>query len=350
MIIYITDINFNLISAQRKQVQQMIKALESQGIEYCVFSNEKITVSDKNITIHRKKHFNKLNLSLRALLHVRHHRSVYFYSRHLYFALIPLLFGYKSAYEIHDIPRKIRILWIQKFATNIFGLKIVSISENLSRILSGMDLIIAQTATDAVDLDLYDVRGNRPDIILDKIGNRPYLLHTGSLRKGSEIMYLINLAKNTDIDIVQIGCTEDEIVKYGVEYSSIPNLHFLPYIFDERVIANCQMNAKILLQLMCEDNLYFNVTSPLKVYEYLATGVPSIICRSGAMSDVIDNINIVRSYQADDMREFIREYQYTSENYESCLKIAQDYRASMSAYSWEIRVKNIVLGLGWNAG
>ena len=279
-------------------------------------------------------------------------REIIIYSRNISIITISSLLGYKCIWEAHDKLKNINIFFLKYLLSK--KIKIVSISKSLKNYLVkayNLDKEKVLVAHDGVFVDRYD---NYRKINKEKLRedlklpteNNFILMHTGSLYEGRGIeLFEIILKKFNDIYMVQVGGTEEDIEKWKSKYGKYKNMIFFGHQSND-VLIKFQMCADLLFLPMTRNNPIWWCTSPMKLFEYMATGKPILSTNIGSISEVLNEMN---SIQFDPSKEdsLVNSITNFIKNPEIQKKISETSLINLKEnYTWEIRSKKIINFIG----
>ncbi|MFA6536507.1 MAG: glycosyltransferase [Candidatus Paceibacterota bacterium] len=135
--------------------------------------------------------------------------------------------------------------------------------------------------------------------------NRPFVLYVGKCYdwKGLEIFDQA-LKALPEINFGFVGCSKGEVEKMTGQKYDLPNVLF----FSQRPyteMVDWMRSADILLVIGTKKNEYsYYHTSPMKLFEYLATGVPILVADTPAIKDMVSEKEVF-FYQADNSESFV---------------------------------------------
>lgn len=167
---------------------------------------------------------------------------------------------------------------------------------------------------------------------------RPFVLYVGKCYdwKGLEIFDLA-LKSLSEINFGFVGCSKDEVEKItGQKYDLRNVLFFGQRPYNEMV--DWMRSADILLVIGTKKNEYsYYHTSPMKLFEYLATGVPILVADTPAIKDMVSEKEVF-FYQADNSDSFVMSVQKIINDRESMdLRSAESLKLARKL-SWASRV------------
>jgi len=169
-------------------------------------------------------------------------------------------------------------------------------------------------------------------------------IYTGSLsedRKIENILFLAN--QNKDVLFLVIGGSDKQINYYkGLsDDQNITNIKFLGYV-NHANIPNYLFSADILLALWSSKVPTINYCSPLKLFEYMASGKLILAHGFPTIKEVlIDGVNgyVVNPDDLNDLNNKFRKAIIDKSINSISIQARKD---AFAKYSWSIRVNNII--------
>lgn len=342
---YLTSINIASKSAESIQTKSMVIAFKSKYNEsFELYADRQYEIKESDVILLTKKIKIKSRVIRQLLVifkfFIAKKKGKYtIFTREFLIFYFCQLFRVKAILEVHKVPKPLIMFLISK--TLIEGSsKIIAISHGLKKQLNDIDSEIEVIVEhDGVDLSRW---------ISEKEKKRKSsftVTYTGSLYKGKDI-YLINSAAQLfpQITFLIYGGKNEEIefLKKTEEFKYTSNIIFKGSVcFDE--IPAIQVESDILFFPLTKSNSLWNSTSPLKLFEYMASEVPIVASRIGTVTEILNEEN---SYLFDpDCKE----------NLEFSLKSAiQDVinlnnekakraRKEVEYHTWDKRVSRIML-------
>ena len=166
-------------------------------------------------------------------------------------------------------------------------------------------------------------------------------VYTGAFHKGRDVLSLEPLFKfYKDWTFLLIGAKDSELVFYRERFSKYKNVIVKPRVSKEKIIE-IQRNAELLLLPLTKSNPLYRVTSPLKLFEYLASSRPILMSSIGSLNELKDEFNF---YSYDDNKSIINAFkEYIDEDKENLkTKIGDNIKHLKKNYTWSKRVKFIM--------
>lgn len=149
--------------------------------------------------------------------------------------------------------------------------------------------------TNAANIDLFSTP---VAVDLDSYGlvSKKYAIYAGNIGKVNNVEWMVDAAKlltesNSDIKIVFVGDGQlkDAMLKRKVE-EKIANLIFIPLIPKNQLVGYIQQAMVSLVPLA--NTPVLSTSSPNKLFESLAAGVPVIITTDGWMKEFVELENV----------------------------------------------------------
>jgi glycosyltransferase involved in cell wall biosynthesis len=124
---------------------------------------------------------------------------------------------------------------------------------------------------------------------LDLPETRHIAVYTGNHRRERPLDQFLPLIKTyPETQYVFVGGSNEEIQYWEENFDHAENVRFVPHCSQETV-ARYQMAADILLLPMSKRNPLWWCTSPLKLFEYWASGTPALVAAIGSLTEVVSN-------------------------------------------------------------
>ncbi|KND46788.1 MAG: Glycosyltransferase [Parcubacteria bacterium C7867-006] len=256
--------------------------------------------------------------------------------------VIPLFFSKKNniILELHDIPKsvflfKFLIRKVSFFVVISNGLKnkLIDFGVDVNKILvspSGFDPNDLKT-----DLDKFEARKflNLP---LDK----KIVMYIGLLDDWKGYQTLLDASKGLSegIQVVIIGGEKQQIESLKKIYPNVIFLGFRPY-------SELSINQVAADVLIVPNSGKFNIskffTSPLKMFNHMASGVPIIASDLPSIREVANEKNCFFA-KPDDSESFRTQIEKVLSDYDFSLKIADQAKSDVKKYTWGNRASEIL--------
>lgn len=305
------------------------------------------------------------SFAFRAFIYVRNKDNIdVIYARDREIALLSWFLKIPMVFEIHFLPRMIflyRILWQKLF-------KMVTITHALKSLLesAGFEESRIVVLPDAVDLALFKEWIDRKTARekLSKQGKDFYIpenafvvLYAGQLFLWKGVKTLEKVFSWNEAGTVRnAGLFLPEntfFIIVGGEQAAIDT--FKPHFRKNVLFAGQRPASEIPLWLRAANVLIlpnsklFNIskyyTSPLKLFEYMASGVPIVSSKLPSIQEIISDREAF-FFEPDDAHDLARAVREVAENNDEAKKRAERAREKVKQYTWENRAKHIYDILG----
>jgi glycosyltransferase involved in cell wall biosynthesis len=348
-LLYLTNVQIPAENAQNLQIQAMSKAFFDSLKENFILISPWNKINGGMNPIYqweRVKIINWLPRSLRQLCFIVKTRKIVkkfkpdiIYTRDIAIAWFFRKLGFKTVYEIHKpFTTMIGNIIFKRICKKI---KIIAISQALKDFIVNQynlnsDMILV--AHDGVDLKNFDILENKEQLrekYFGEIGNKFIVLYTGSQERGKGVEIIIDAAsKLKDLVFVVIGSQKNK--QEG-------NLIFKKRM-GQKEIPGYLKAADLLVLPMNKELSYSAYSSPLKLFEYMASGTPILASKIGAISEILNEKNSFL-FDLDKRGDFEERVLYAKNNELEARKRAEGALENVKNYTWEKRVDNIIKSL-----
>ncbi len=201
------------------------------------------------------------------------------------------------------------------------------------------------TAPDAVDFDIFNISVSKEESRrrLNLPPDKKIILYSGHLYDWKGANILAEAAKNLDKDIltVFIGGADEDIIDFKKSFASFENI----------LIKGHQPYREIPLWLKAADVLVLpnsakyeisrSFTSPMKLFEYMASGTPIIASDLPSIREIlIDSDSLF--FKPDDVRDLADKIKYAFANYDEMRSKAVSAKQKAAGFTWSKRAENII--------
>jgi glycosyltransferase involved in cell wall biosynthesis len=268
------------------------------------------------------------------------------YSRNLSVLYLVNLFGKKIVWEMHDGVKG----FMNQFLLNKLKrkLKIVAVSEaQVSYVAHNFGIAKDKflVASNGVFVEKYDELRNIDKEVLREELNLPLdktiVMHTGSLYKGRGAELFEVIIKNfPDLYFVQVGGTECNINEWESNYQDYRNITFIGHQNSEKLVKY-QMSADLLFLPMTKSSPIWWCTSPMKMFEYMATGVPILGSNVGSVGEILTNKNAIIFDPSDNQTILDGIDFFVNHKNEAQLLAQESLKNTIENYSWKRRIDKV---------
>lgn len=145
---------------------------------------------------------------------------------------------------------------------------------------------------DAVDISKFDIDVQKKDA-RKKLGtpvNDKIVVYTGHLYRWKGVYTLIDASKYIDAQIILVGGLEDDIKKVQkyISKNNIKNVRMVGHVTPGEVPLYLKAADVLVLPNSAEDKRSIYYTSPLKVFEYMASRRPIVASDLPSIREILD--------------------------------------------------------------
>jgi glycosyltransferase involved in cell wall biosynthesis len=200
-------------------------------------------------------------------------------------------------------------------------------------------------AHDGVDLKQFSVLISQKEA-RQKLGmplDKKLVVYTGHLyaHKGADTLAEAMIFFAPDVLAVIVGGTETDLKRFRATYRDSKNI----LIVGQRPHADIPHYLKAADVLVLPNSMTSEAsrlhTSPMKLFEYMASGVPIVASDVPSLREIIDE-SMANFFTPDDPESLARVVSDVFARYPLALEKASKTRAIATRYSWDARAHNIL--------
>ncbi|MBU2263321.1 glycosyltransferase family 4 protein [Patescibacteria group bacterium] len=218
------------------------------------------------------------------------------YSRDILTVLVFRLRGFDVVYNAHNWSKKMK--WFMKIFLNK-DLKIVCNSEGTRKQIAKDGFTNSIAVPNGVDLEDFDNLEDKFEIRknLELPVDKKIIMYVGHLYEWKGVDVVLDSAKlfcgKKDVIFVIIGGDEEERKKYVTKIinESVKNMLFLGHKFKKDIPMYLKSADILLLPNIAVTKESVNYTSPIKMFEYMASGVPIIASNLPSIREILNKKN-----------------------------------------------------------
>lgn len=272
------------------------------------------------------------------------------YSRDQFASWLLSFTGRKFIYEIHSFPKNFRLykrIWRRAY-------KIIVITEGLKNLLvkNGIEANKILVAPDAVDLEAFNAISNDKEelkIELGLTGKDSFFVgyigkfKTLGMEKGIKTMIEAMPLLDKETKMVFVGGEEDEIKDYksfANRFNVLPQCVFIDYQPYSKIIKYTKAMDSLVIPFPNKPHYAF-YASPLKLFEYMASGRPIIASDLPALREVLNDKNAL-FFKPSDASDLARVIKMLISSQTLGYHLSQQALADVKEYTWDKRAKKIL--------
>lgn len=265
------------------------------------------------------------------------------YTRDLSIAFLFSLF-WPTVYEIHNLSGKGNIF------IKIAGQKcrnLIVISQNLKQDLvkigvSESKIILAR---DGVDVRKFSISLGKTWVRrkLNLPLNKDIIVYTGHLYswKGADLLAEAAERLSGVCDVYLIGGTQEDINFFRKKYQS-PNLHLVGYRSESEIPLWLRAADLLVLPNSGKEKISSHYTSPLKLFEYMASGTPILAADLSSLREVLNKDN-AEFFKPDDLSSLAHKIKECLDDNAGSKFKAEKALKDVQNFTWEKRAR-VILG------
>ncbi len=251
--------------------------------------------------------------------------------------------GARLVYEVHSMPES--GLFLHKRAWQRADL-IVAISDGLKQALIARDVASDKIllARDAVDLVQFQIKKSKEECrdALNLPPEKKLVVYTGHLYswKGTDALAKSAAYLPPDVSVYLVGGTGEDVKSFKQKYQ-FPNLHIVGW--QEQAVIPSWLHAADILVLpnSATEKIGAEYTSPLKLFEYMASGTPIVAANVPALREVLTGKEAL-FFKPDDERSLADAITrgLHDEVFANALAVAAFHK--VGGYTWDKRARAIL--------
>lgn len=202
-------------------------------------------------------------------------------------------------------------------------------------------------AHDGVDISKFTTpltraEARRTRSLFSDVPHRKIALYTGHLYDWKGVHVLARAAAYcSDVDIVFVGGTSKDVEQFKTQYASQKNIHMLGHKKHDDMPAYLRAADVLVLPNSGAETMSRSYTSPLKLFEYMASGTPILAADLPSIREVLSDGNAT-FFTPDDPQSLAASLVGLLENPEEQARTSERARSDIMQYSWEARAEKIL--------
>src|SRR3989344_5164888 len=348
---YIANIRMPTEKAHGVQIMKMCEALANTGVEVKLLIPKRHTYikndpfeyygTKNNFTIKRfwcldlvKYGFSgfmveTVTFALSLFFYTRKNKADAYYSRDE----LPLIFAPAPRYwEAHIARYNFLVRTVLKCTSGVIVISNALKNYFLKQGVSGEILV----AHDGVDISAFNMR--------IPIHTKKIVLYVGHLYKHKGVDTLALAAKYLDKDVTVrfVGGTEEEIETFRARYKDVKNIEIIGHRAHNQVPKEISEADVLVLPNSGRDARASIYTSPMKLFEYMASGVPIVASNVPAILEVLSDKTAIL-VSPDDPQALAEGIKKVLNDKQMATNLAKTAKAEVRKYTWDKRAE-LVLG------
>ena len=284
-----------------------------------------------------------LTFSISAFLYLLFKKTDIIYSRDSFLLFLLSFFKKNLICEIHTFPNNFFLhKKVFKKAKNI-----IVITKGLkdSLIKKDIDKNKILVAPDGVDLEKFDINISKEEARkkLNLPHDKKIALYTGHLYEWKGAQVLADASKFLDNDtlIVFVGGTKKDEKEFREKNKNLNNILILGHRSYSEIPYYLKAADVLVLPNSGKTEISKSWTSPMKMFEYMASKRSIIASNLPCLSEVLNENNAIL-VESDSSETLANGIKQALKNPDSSAKISLQAYQDVQKYSWRKRAKNII--------
>jgi len=282
-----------------------------------------------------------------------HRRPDLFYSRYPLLAALASLTGVGLVYEVHAMPKRRLDRLIEAVILSSENLRrVVAISQTLKD-----DYVAAWPKLEGIIVVAHDAADPSPTTTTRQLTwpgrpSAPQVGYVGSLYPGKGVEIVVQLAKRLpDIDFHIVGGKPEDLARWQDDVD-VTNLYLHGHVPHRDVqayysrfhVALAPVQRRVAVDFGSSD--VGRWTSPLKVFEYMAAGLPTIASDVPTLREILKNGETAVLVPPDDLSAWVTALRNLVENGEDARRLGDSARRDLEQHhTWDARAAKVLRDL-----
>jgi glycosyltransferase involved in cell wall biosynthesis len=289
-----------------------------------------------------------ISFSVFTMFKLKSYEADIIYTRDQFVGLFLGLLNRSFIYEVHSFPGKPFFYGrIWKKAYRIVTITAALKQKIIERGIDGGKILVA---SDAVDLAAFDaVKTDKEELKMELGLPKEFLVgyigrfKTLGMEKGIKTMIEALPMLDSDIKMVFVGGEEQEIKEYKTlagRLNVLPQCVFIGYQPYSKIIKYTKAMDVVIIPFPNKPH-YAYYASPLKLFEYMASGRPIIASNLPALREILNDKNAL-FFKPDDANNLARAIKMIKSSQMLGYHLSQQALADVREYTWDNRARYIL--------
>lgn len=265
------------------------------------------------------------------------------YSRDALLLLQYVLLGRRLVYEAHSKPSRISVFVAKR------AYRLVAITEAIAAayVQAGISREKIVVAPDAVDLAAFAAVPARAEArsALDIKPETKIVAYVGHLyaRKGADTLAEA-ASRIPEIDLLFIGGMDADLERFRGQWKGRDNITTIGHVPHSRALLYMRAADVLVIPNSAKDSASRAFTSPMKLFEYMASGTPIVASDVSAIREVISS-ECAQFCSPDDPSAFAEAIAYLFAHPEEAADKARHALLTVREHTWDARAASILARL-----
>lgn len=267
------------------------------------------------------------------------------YSRELFVSWLLSIFGKSVVFEDHE-PKQSKV-WLYKYFLRHIKKKII-VPYKLAELYKQWGITNYMVTPNGVDLQEIQ------KTIVDKdIWHKEFnfstkdfvVLYVGHFYQWKGVFTLLEAAKNLDesFKIVMIGGVQSDrsAVREYIVDNKLARVYIKEFVVHSQIYKYLKAADVLVLPNTAKEERSAKYTTPIKLFEYLAVGVPIVASNLESFGAYLKDNNNALLFTPDDGRDLASKIIYMRDNPQLACDLARRAGQLSADFTWTIRAKKI---------
>ena len=168
------------------------------------------------------------------------------------------------------------------------------------------------------------------------------VLYAGHLYGWKGVYVLLDSSRGFESDFlfVFIGGTANDIVNFNAQKGELKNVQVGGHVYPAQIPFWLKAADVLVLPNSAKEEISHSFTSPLKLFEYMASGTPIIASDLPSIREIVSE-NDVLFFKPDDAHDLADKIKYTFQNENEMRNRAMSAKQKVQSHTWSKRAENI---------
>lgn len=261
--------------------------------------------------------------------------------------------GKKVIYDVHeDLPKQIYAkTWIPKCLRRIMAFLVKIVEVIATKLLDAVIVVIdsqkerfAKYSDNVIELANYPLM-SEVDKFMQKDDSREdrSICYVGGITIIRGIQQMVSITKKTNCNLLIAGPFESsDLLKQVENMDGWSNVCYLGNLNREDIV-NLLSKSNIGLGLFHPTLSYIDGDRPVKMYEYMAAGIPVLMSNFPKIAEFIERTNCGLTVNPLDEQEIVEKINWFFDNPQEMKRMGMNgRRAVIEKYNWDIEEKKLL--------
>lgn len=192
-------------------------------------------------------------------------------------------------YELHDYPERFHALY--RFFFDRVARIIITNEWKRNKLAKDFPEVLDRTRVEQNAVDLAEIPAMSRAEARAAVGENSagaLVVYTGHLYAWKGVNVLAAAAESLDATVVFVGGTDEDSARFRARWGRVPNIRILGNRPHHEALLWQKAADVLVLPNTAEENISAAYTSPMKLFEYLASGTPVVASDLPSVREIAD--------------------------------------------------------------